>query len=194
MFEQFLKARRANKIGPDEPLIRPGPFDPPNSRAMNPAYNTVRLYAKVFDKLTKNLDSAGSQLAAAEPNVLLVCFVGPGVSPDRPGFGWALDGLFGAGWDCTIINGIDISLRGWLEFACNDKLRSEKINPEEWCQRIKTFNDALAAAKRLSGIILFDDFRSVEARINYNADERCRLTHADMDELEGLFKTVPEYA
>lgn len=193
-FERFLEARRANEIDPDEPLIRPGPFDPPNPRGLNPAYKTVRLYAKVFDKLTKNLNPAGSQFVDDEPNVLLVSFSGVEVSPDMPGFGWALDGLFGAGRDSTVMDGIDISLRGWLEFACKDKLTSEKIIREEYCQRIKTFDDIAVAGKRLSGILLFDDFRRVEARVNCNAHERCRLTRAEMAELEGLFEAVPEYA
>lgn len=193
VFDRFVKAKKAKLIEPDEPLFRPGPFDPPNPRGLNPAYKTVRLYAKVFDKLAKNLDPAKSQLADDEPNVLLLSFSGVEVSPDMPGFGWALDGLFGAGWDSTIIDGIDISLRGWLEFSCQGELNGGRISQKQHGQR-RHFSHLTAAPKRLSGILLFDDFRRVEARINYNAHERCRLTHAEMAELEGLFETVPEYA
>ncbi len=195
VFDRFLDARMAKEIDLDTPLMRPGPFDPPEPKGPSPFYNTVRLYAKVYDKLTVKLDPSKSQCADDEPTLLLVSFAGFGVAPDMPGYAWALDGLFGAGWGSgTVIHGYSLSLQDWLAFTLEHLCQSGKLTREQRCHRVRSFGDVGSARKRLSGIVLFDDFRLAQARINYNAQEPCLLTHAEMAELERLLDKTPEYS
>jgi hypothetical protein len=195
VFDRFLDAKTAQTIASDAPLSRPGPFDPPDAKGPSPFYNTVRLYAKVYDKLAARLDPDKSQCADDEPNVLLVSFAGFGVAPDDPGYGWALDGLLGTFWgSATDDDGYDISLRGWLLRHLDDLVAKNMITLDEYHKRIDNLGDTAAVRGRLSGIVLFDDFRLAQARINYNAREPCLLTHGEMAKLERLLDKTPVYS
>src|SRR5439155_19723343 len=81
---------------------------------------TLRFYAKVFDKLAKDLNPSKSQFADDEPNVFLVSCSGLGVRSDNPGVGWALDKLFADQPKIarTVVpeSFIDISLGAWVDF------------------------------------------------------------------------------
>lgn len=111
-----------------------------------------------------------------------------------PGYGWALDRLFGATWDSgTDDGGYDISLGGWLLCHLEGLRARGEISLDEHLKRIENFGAVVSARRRLSGIVPFDDFRLTEARINYNAQKECLLTHAQMAELESLLSNAPAY-
>ena len=196
VWECFLNDK---KIDPNKILRRPGPYDPPDAKGPSPYYNTRRLYAKVYDKIAKYLNPDKAQCADDEPNVLLVSFRGIGVSPMKPGYGWALDELFDdqpsmAG---RIVPGehlYDISLDAWIEFTLADLCEKKRITVDEYDERMRQFGDIAAAPRRLGGLMLFDGFRLATARINYNARDECSLTHTEIAELERLLGDPPKYS
>jgi len=194
VWDRFLDDK---KVDPDKTLMRPGSYDPPDAKGPSPYYNTLRLYAKVYDKLARKLDPSKSQCADDEPNVLLLSFAGPGVYPDTPGYGWALDELFNTRGAGRIVKGPhlhDISLDAWIEFTLADLCQKKRITVDEYDERMRQFGDIAAAPRRLGGVMLFDGFTLATARINYNARDECSLTHAEMAELERLLGDPPEYS
>jgi hypothetical protein len=54
-------------------------------------------------------------------------------------------------------------------------------------------NKLLAAPRMLSGVLLFDGYKLGHARINYNANKACRITHAEMALFERIFAQPPAY-
>lgn len=195
VWERYCHARESN---PNARLIRPGPLDPPNPRGPSQYYNARRMYAKVYDKLTKNLDPNRSQCADDEPNVLLVSFWGSGVSPSTPGFGWAIDELFTtqpshAGFIRNEDSGVlDISLDAWIVFMADELVQKGQLTPDQYDERMDNISAIRTAPRRLGGIMLFDHFKT-SARINYNADGKCSLKHTEMAELERLLRNAPIY-
>ena len=124
-------------------------------------------------------------------------FAGPGVHPDTPGYGWALDELFTTRGSGRIVKGPhlhDISLDAWIEFTLDNLCENKRITEEEYDKLMDNFNDIATASRRLGGIVLFDGFKLKKARINYNARDKCSLTHAEMAELERLLGDPPEYS
>jgi len=196
VWDRFLDDK---KVDPDKILMRPGPYDPPDAKGPSPYYNTLRLYAKVFDKIAKHLDPDKAQCADDEPNVLLISFWGIGVSPTTPGYGWALDELFDnqPSMGGRIVPGPhlhDISLDAWIDFTAADLVRRGVLTVEQYDARMRRYGEIIAAPRRLSGVILFDGFKLTTARINYNARSEYYLTHAEMAELESLLGDPPEYS
>jgi len=68
VWDRFIQDK---KTGSSKPLIRPGPYDPPNAKGPSPYYMPLRLYGKFFDKITKDLDPDRSQCAVDQPNILV---------------------------------------------------------------------------------------------------------------------------
>lgn len=190
VWKRYIQDMRvdANKV-----LIRPGPYCPPNAKGPSPYYVSLRFYAKVFDKLTQNLNPAKSQFADDEPNVLLVSCAGP-VRHDEPGIGWALDELFVA--QPTIARTVvpetftDISLSGWVDFRARELIQQKKMTVDWYCEHSR---EVTAAPHRLGAILLFDGCKLMQARINYNSSHPCSVTHKDMVELECLFRREVSY-
>jgi hypothetical protein len=191
VWDRFLEHKKLNL---DQVLVRPGPFCPPNSKGPSLYYETLRLYAKVYDKLAKNLDPAKSQFVVNQPNVLLICFAGPGVGSDRPGVGWGLEELFSC-HPKIARTGVpesftDISLETWADFTAKQLIAQEKMTVEWYCENSHC---VLEGPRHLGGALLFDDSKLAGARINYNAFERCRVSHADMAALERLLAEPAKY-
>lgn len=191
VWDRFLVDKR---LDPKKVLIRPGAYCPVDAKGPSPYYDALRVYAKVFDKIAKNLDPAKSQCANGEPNVLLLSFAGPGVSPESPAVGWVLDELFADQprmVHTVAPDGItDISLDAWIDFTATDYIRRGSMTVEFYCEN---FRAIMEAPRRLGGIMLFDGARLAGSRANYNADEGCRISHGEMVQLEQLFGAGSPY-
>jgi len=60
IWDRFLDDK---KVDPKKVRVRPGPYDPPDAKGPSLYYNTLRLYAKVYDKIAKHLDPHKTQCA-----------------------------------------------------------------------------------------------------------------------------------
>ena len=184
VWDHFLSDKRSD---PAKVLIRPGPYCPPNAKGPSPYYDTLRVYAKVFDKVAKQLNPGKSQFPEDEKNVLLLSFCGIGVNALSPSVSWALDELFA----CQPRGkrggaGKDISLQAWIDFTADELIARGKISVEDHVGR---FQDIFRALRRLSGVLLFADKKLVAARVNYNADKSSRISHAEISKLEELYRS-----
>jgi hypothetical protein len=155
---------------------------------------TLRFYAKVFDKVAKDLNPSKSQFADDEPNVFLVSFSGLGVRSDNPGVGWALDELFA---DQPKIaravvpeSFIDISLGAWVDFRAKELINQRKMPIEWYCDHS---HEVMAAIRRVGAILLFDGSGLANSRINYNARRGCLISHDEIAEIEELFRKEASY-
>ena len=129
-FNNYLAAKRQD---PDVLWERSGD----DGRGPSPYYACLRLYAKVYDKIAKNLDPDKSQCAEDEPNILLVSFSGAFVHPDKPGWGWTLDELFDDQPNMCACAKMpphlrDISLHRWVMFTAQDLFRRGVISAEQY--------------------------------------------------------------
>jgi len=182
------------KLSPNQVLVRPGPFCPANAKGPSHYYETLRLYVKVFDKLTKDLDPAKSQFVEGEPNILLTCFAGPGVGSDRPGVRWGFEELFVSHPKMarTVVpeSFTDISLEAWVDYRANELVAQGIMTVEWYCENS---HRVLEAPRRLGGALLFDNSSLAAGRVNYSASEKCRISHAEMAELERLLACPAKY-
>ena len=92
VWDRFIQAKKADS---NTVLTRPGDFDSPDSKGPSLYYDCQRFYAKVYDKVAKDLAPTKSQMGEDGPNVLLISFqsaYGP-LSSTSPGVGWAIDEL-----------------------------------------------------------------------------------------------------
>ncbi len=132
--EVWKKFMQHKKLNPDQVLTRPGPFCPPNAKGPSHYYQTLRLYAKVYDKVAPNLDPSRSQLLEQEPNVLLICFSGPTVGADRPEVLWGLEELFACHPKMarTVVpeSFTDISLEAWTDFRAKELIVQGEMTAE----------------------------------------------------------------
>ena len=135
-----------------------------------------RLYGKVYEKVANGFDLSKSQFCPDSPNLLLISFsplLGD-LTPNSPSIGWALDELFSSQ---PTTNSSDISLQAWLN-------RQEKKN---------SLKDLLATPRQLSGILLFSGCKLEHARINYNSERQCRISHSEMAIFENILSQPPVY-
>ncbi|MEI8374898.1 MAG: hypothetical protein WCJ35_18905 [Planctomycetota bacterium] len=195
-FQSFLVAKK------QDPAVlwhRPGKFDPLGPKVPGLYHNSLRLYAKVYEKIAKKLDADKSQCAADEPNILLVSFAGAFVHPGEPGWGWALDELF----DNQPSMGrrilppphlTDISLDAWVMFTAKDLFRRGVISAKQYDARIDDYHRVISAPRRVGGMLIFKNCTLATARINYNATNESSITHAEMAELERIFTSTCGYA
>jgi hypothetical protein len=191
VWKRFIEHK---KLNPDQVLVRPGPFCPPNAKGPSPYYHSLRFYAKVYDKLTKNLDPAKGQFKEAEPNIMLTCFAGPGVPSEDPGIQWGLEELF----NChprmarTVVPEpfTDISLEAWADFRARELIDQGKIKIEWY---LENSHRVLEAPRCLGAMLLFDHSRFAAGRVNYNAARASALSHGEMAELEQLVMSPAKY-
>jgi hypothetical protein len=191
---EVAERARANQ-GDNEYLsyIRPGKYCPENAKGPSPYYDVLRVYGKVFDKLAPDLDLTRSQLRENSPNVLLLSFAHAPLRSDSPGVGWAFDELFVTHprLKSIIPDGFkDVTLSGWINYKADELRQKGQLTVDVITARM---DDAFAALRRLSGILLFDGCRLRGARVNYNADEACRVSHAEITQLEQLFSRSSSY-
>jgi hypothetical protein len=177
---------------PEEFLIRPGRFCPPDAKGPSLYYDARRLYAKVYDKLARNLDPNATQCAEDEPNVLLVSFVS--VGGRTHGVNWALHELFlPQPWHpkSDSPESWDVSLPVWMEHHAEGLISKGKLSPSTYGSNERRLLDA---PRKLGAILLFDGFELAHARMNYNALPACAIQHADLAELERVFCQKPPYS
>jgi hypothetical protein len=164
------------RLDPNKVLVRPGPYCPPNAKGPSLYYLTLRLYAKIFDKLAKNLNPSKSQFADDEPNVLLVSCSSAEARPDSPSVGWALDELFADQPKMTGMfvpeSHLDISLNAWVDYRASELIAQKKMTASWFCEHS---NEVMAAPRRLGAILLFDGCKLRNSRINYNSTEDAQL-------------------
>lgn len=192
-WDRFMEAKKADA---NVVMVRPGEFDSPNSKSPSPYYDALRFYAKVYDKIAKDLDPRKSQMGEDGPNVLLISFYSPRapLSPTSPGVGWALDELLadqpksGAKLKNHPPGIKDISLLAWLDFTANDLYSKSRLESRRYST---DFHEIVAAPRKIGGILLFESCSLKASRVNYNAKEACRLSHHQIAELEELLDTPP---
>ena len=193
VWDRFIEAK---KVDPNTSLCRPGSFDPENPKGPSYAYNCLRFYDKVYDKLTMEFDPTKSQVCDSSPNLLLISFYTPNshLSPTDTGVGWALGELFEAQPIIGQRKGIyqskleDISLTKWLHFK-EEELIKQSRRRNYFPAAI--FNELIAAPRKIGGVLLFEYCSFETARINYNANEQNRISHNEMANLEKLFRSPP---
>jgi len=191
VWDRFMEYKR---VDPEKVLVRPGPFCPPNAKGPSPYYLPLRLYAKAYDKLSKDLNPEKSQFSDDEPNILLTCFAGPHMSATDPGANWAIEELLANNprMARTVVpeSFTDISLDAWADFRAGELISQRKITVDWYCENS---NAVLSAPRRLGGILMFDETRLAGARVNYNARNECAIRHSEMAELERLLSTPASY-
>jgi len=191
VWDRFLVDKR---LDPAKVLMRPGAYCPAGAKGPSPYYDALRLYAKVFDKIAKDLDPQKSQCLDGAPNILLVSFAGPGVNANSPSVGWVLDELFADQPKMVRTaapDGItDISLDAWIEFRANELIRQGKMTVDWYCEH---WNRIMSAQRQLSAMMLFDGCRIVGSRINYNANAGSRISHSEMAAIEEIYRHGPAY-
>ncbi len=190
VWERFMAA---NKVNSKATLVRPGRFDSPKSKSPSPYYDCLRFYAKVYDKLAKDLDPRKSQMSEDAPNVLLISFCSPRapLSPTNLGVRWALDELLAnqPRSEVRLIDhppGVtDVSLLTWLDFTAKDLQSKSRLDLSKYRE---DFHEILAAPRKIGGILLFEACSWKVSRVNYNAKERCSLSHHEIARFERLLE------
>ncbi len=193
VWDRFLSSKKAD---PNTILVRPGKFDSPDSKSPSPYYDTLRFYAKVYDKLAKDLDPRKSQMCEDAPNVLLISFYSPRapLSPTSLGVGWALDELLADQPKSGVRlkdhpPGItDVSFMAWLDFTAKDLHHKSRLDLKKFSE---DFREIVAAPRRIGGILLFEVCSFKLSRVNYNANGKCRLSHQEIARFERLLMTPP---
>lgn len=182
---------RARKAGA-RVWTSPGPYDPPGLPWTSPYYTTVRVYAKVYEKLAPELRPNACQFPEEYPGVLVISLDGVGCCSSGgvpPEVSWAFDRLFlEQPLETNSPSGIDIRLPGWLEHHWQDLVSSGRVKPD--AQRASD-SELLALPRRISAALVFREGSLIDSRVNYHAEHR--LSHAEMAALEELFSKAARY-
>jgi hypothetical protein len=193
-WDRFVAELNAGKA---TAMIRPGPFDSKNARSPSPYYDTIRIYAKVYDKLAPELQPGRTQFLPDVPSLLLMSsWSSRGtLAANSPGVGWALDELFADQPRRRSIAeeepGIDIALGGWIDFTAKTLLTKGRLAPDRCANALR---ELMAAPRKLGGILLFNECSFAKARLNYNARPECRPSHREMSDLEAWLGGPPYWA
>jgi len=158
-------------------------------RWRDPYHDTLRFYAKVYDKIAKKLNPKESQLGKNTKNLLLISFStskSP-LFPESPEIGWALDELFA---DQPKSSHQDkTSLINWIDFYADELSKKSLLNLDKFYD--KDCDDVIIAPRKIGGILLFQNCSLKKSRVNYNANEQCKLSHSEMAKLETIFSIPP---
>jgi hypothetical protein len=193
VWDRFIAAR---KVDSNATPGRPGEFDSADFKNSRPYYDSLRFYAKVYDKLAKDLDPQKSQMSGNAPNLLLISFSSSRscLSATSPGVGWAPDELLAAlksGVGRKASPGIiDISLWEWLTFTASELHRKSRLDLKKYCE---DFHEIIAAREKMGGILLFEFCSLKASRVNYNANASCSLSHREIARLEKSLENPPDW-
>lgn len=173
VWSRFMAAKAADEHAV---LVRPGEHDATGAKGPSPYYDAIRVYSKIYDKLAKNGDPARPQLSDDDPNVILLSvWTGHGTPfTSSPGIGWALDELLSDQPNSGALKSArpgltDVALRTFLDEAAPDRAI-----------------ELLQCPRRMSGIALFDETNFKDSRVNYNARDLLRVTHARMASVDSI--------
>jgi hypothetical protein len=190
-WDRFLEKR---KVDTNAILIRPGPFDVKDSKGPSPYYDTLRVYAKVYDKLAPVLDPRRAQLLPDAPNLILLAFWSPTAPLDARSLGvrWAVAELFGPQPRTRVApdgeGGIDISLPGWLDYTASDLVQKARLTREQY---VADYRELVSAPRETGGLLLFDQGNLKELRFNPEADRGSTLSIEEAALIESWFKSGP---
>ena len=192
VWDNFMKDL---KNDPEQVLVRPGKFDVKGSKSPSLYYDAVRFYSKVYDKIAYRLNLNNSQLSDDYPNILFISLYAPTTSLNLSlGINWALDELLSTqpkGRNYTNSeSAIDISFSNWLDFYARE-LISKKLLTRDYF--IDNYQKIIAALQKISAIIIFNQFNKIQARINYNASDKHKISHSLMADLEKIFDNHTEW-
>ncbi len=187
----------AHRGQPSASWVRPGEFDDPDRRHWASAYDCIRIYDALFNKLAPGLDLRRTQIPEGQPAILLLSIPTGAVS--MRGVKRAFDELFAnqptSSPDEEKPGNPDARFVPWLydkaKRLCNE--RDCKGRPKyDWNEQFCADHDALIAAPQKIGALLVFDGRSFKfARVNYYAAEANRVTHAEVAKLEQVFRQPP---
>jgi len=191
VWNRFVEDKRND---PTKMLVRPGAYCPEEAKGPSPYYDARRFYAKIYDKIAKNLNPDEAQFPDGEPNVLLVSFPEIELRADSPSNGWVLDELFADQPNGRHIPApdetSDVSLSAWIDFTAHELIKHKQMSREFYCEN---FSRIIAAPRLLGGILLFNGTSLVASRVNYNANTGCKISHREMSDLEAIFKNNAPY-
>ncbi|MFX0138713.1 MAG: hypothetical protein ACFFDN_34045 [Candidatus Hodarchaeota archaeon] len=185
VWDNFMEDLKSN---PEQVLVRPGKFYAKGSKSPSPYYDAVRFYSKVYDKIAHRLNINDSQLSDDYPNILIIFLYTPTTSLNLSlGINWALEELLSiqpTGQKCVDSQKtIDISLSSWLEFYAQELISNDLLTQDSFIKN----------HQKISGIIIFDRFKKIQSRINYNASEKQKISHYLMSEIEKIFDNHLEW-
>ena len=87
-------------------------------------------------------------------------------------------------------NMIDISLSGWLNFYARELVSKGLLTQSYF---IDNYHKIISAPQKISAIIIFDRFKKIQSRINYNASSEHKVSHLLMSEIEKIFDNHIEW-
>ena len=183
------------KLDSNVVMMRPGKYDKPNSKSPSWYYDTNRFYLKVYDKLAKDLNLQNCQLSSYHPNILLISLNSGYTGLNHSlGIGWAIDELFSeVRYKSDVVNNhSDSSFSGWLS-KHRERMLSQYPDKKEDLKKYFVDNwDAISfATKKISAIYIFDRFKLIQSRINYNAYEANKISHKEAAVIDKLFSKLP---
>ena len=185
--------RRDSKNNPEQVLARPGKFNIKGSKGASPYYDAWRLYSKVYDKIAYHLNLNNSQMSDDYPNILIISLYAPTTPLSSSlGINWALDELLSIqprGRKC-IYSGNNISFYYWLEFYARELISKGSLSQDYFDENR---HKIISAPQKISGIIIFNQFKKIQARINYNASDKHKISHSLMSDLEKILDNQIEW-
>jgi hypothetical protein len=137
-----------------------------------------RFFAKVYDKLSPELNPNRCQFPVDCPNVLVLSIPDPTtpLSVEAITMSSAVDDLLYCGGGN--------SLHEWL--------RQRAVAADVWDNYLKYYQELVRIPGRITGLFLYGRHRLIHSRLNYNADYESHLSHADMAVFDKVFgKAIP---
>ncbi len=182
-WQEFMEACKASSSGV---CVGQGSWRGKGSIS-GPYYDQLRIYDKVFDKVAPQLNPDKGQMSDTQANLLLVSFHTPSSTQraDGESTGWALDKLLTLCHDVKpgLTDPQDLLTIPSLPNYLQVKALRLNLDRSSFCQY---FNEILRAPRKLGGILLFQGCSLRHSRINYNAYDACKISHAEMADIEKL--------
>ncbi len=198
--DAYWEARAAGYKGNH---VRPGPHDQSDGRGLDDAYEVVRIYAKVYDKMAPGFDVDKGQLSAEYPNVYLLSWGGrsdglPAELHFDLAIPWAFDEMFTRGLprhDPSLDGQFETSLRHWFHKRAETLAEGGLLDLDAYNADWHGYTERLSRVRRkLGGGVLFENLKLRQGRIHYNADARWAVSHRQMASLLDALSDPPPWA
>lgn len=199
VWDAHWKARAAGYKGN---LVRPGVHDQGDGKGLDDAYEVVRIYDKVYDKMAPGFDVDRGQLSPVEPNVYLLSWgqrIGglPAECHFDFAIPWAFDEIFTASLprpEPVEEGQFDTSLRRWFDIRAGVLAEHGKLDISAYEADRCGYHERLQLVrKKLSGVLLFNGLELRQGRIHYNSDEQWGLSHRQMALLTEILSEPPAW-